>query len=110
MLLHVYMLTGPMVIGAFIKHPGFGSFLSFASVLGFFALNKTAEELEGASWPTQLTHRESCGKSFRFPAAARHPTGRERRARPPCRHFKNQSCSCLGLLSRVAAFQTAGSG
>lgn len=46
MLLHVYMLTGPLVIGAFLKNPAFGTFLSTASVLGFFALNKTAEELE----------------------------------------------------------------
>jgi hypothetical protein len=55
MLLHVYMLTGPLVIGAFLKHPGFGTFLSTASVLGFFALNKTAEELEGAR-PYPDTH------------------------------------------------------
>mmetsp|Transcript_27236 Transcript_27236/g.51864 ORF Transcript_27236/g.51864 Transcript_27236/m.51864 type:complete len:412 (+) Transcript_27236:72-1307(+) len=45
-LLHVYMVTGPLVVGAFLHHWAFGTFLSFASVLGFFALNKTAEELE----------------------------------------------------------------
>lgn len=54
-LLHVYMVTGPLVVGAFLHHWAFGTFLSFASVLGFFALNKTAEELEGAR-PLLLGH------------------------------------------------------
>jgi hypothetical protein len=27
-------------------------------------------------------------------------------AHPPCRHFKNQSCCCLGCALEVAAFQT----
>jgi hypothetical protein len=30
----------------------------------------------------------------------RHPEAARGWARPPCRHFKNQSCCCLGLLSR----------
>jgi hypothetical protein len=58
MLLHVYMFTGPLVIGAFLTNPAFGTFLSTASVLGFFALNKTAEELEGAR-PSPNKHRRT---------------------------------------------------
>mmetsp|Transcript_20997 Transcript_20997/g.29066 ORF Transcript_20997/g.29066 Transcript_20997/m.29066 type:complete len:205 (+) Transcript_20997:2-616(+) len=46
MLLHVYMFSAPLVIGAFLDSNIFGTVLSFFSVLGYFALNKTAEELE----------------------------------------------------------------
>jgi hypothetical protein len=49
---------------------------------------------------------------FRFLAARRlaevnHPTCRDRGwVRPPCRHFKIQSCCCLGSAFEAAAFQT----
>jgi hypothetical protein len=49
----------------------------------------------------------------RFPAARAERSGASpphRRARgwahTPCRHLKNQSCCCLGSVSKVAAFQT----
>lgn len=57
MLLHLYMLSAPLVIGAYIQTPALGTMLATLSVLGLFALNKTAEELEGASaWATTSTH------------------------------------------------------
>ena len=46
MLLHVYMFSAPMVIGTFLNNFYLSPVLSFFSVLGFFALNKTSEELE----------------------------------------------------------------
>mmetsp|Transcript_31765 Transcript_31765/g.61195 ORF Transcript_31765/g.61195 Transcript_31765/m.61195 type:complete len:664 (+) Transcript_31765:248-2239(+) len=46
MLLHLYMLSAPLVIGAYIQTPALGTMLATLSVLGLFALNKTAEELE----------------------------------------------------------------
>jgi len=46
MLLHLYMFSAPVVIGAYIQNPIFGTVLSAASILGMFALNQTAEELE----------------------------------------------------------------
>jgi hypothetical protein len=39
-------------------------------------------------------------------AERRHSTGRGSKGSPPCRHFKNQSCCCLGSAFEVAAFQT----
>ena len=46
MLLHVYMFSAPLVIGTFLKNWYLSPILSFFSVLGFFALNKTSEEME----------------------------------------------------------------
>jgi len=46
MLLHVYMFSAPLVIGTFLNNLYLSPILSFFSVLGFFALNKTSEEME----------------------------------------------------------------
>lgn len=46
MLLNIYMLSAPLVIGSYLHFYAMGAALSAFSVLGFFALNKTAEELE----------------------------------------------------------------
>ena len=46
MLLHVYMFSAPLVIGTFLNNFYLSAILSFFSVLGFFALNKTSEEME----------------------------------------------------------------
>ena len=46
MLLHVYMFSAPLVIGTFLRNWYLSPILSFFSVLGFFALNKTSEEME----------------------------------------------------------------
>ena len=45
MLLHVYMFSAPLVIGTFLNNFYLSAILSFFSVLGFFALNKTSEEM-----------------------------------------------------------------
>jgi len=46
LLLNVYMLSAPLVIASFLQSIIFAPLMSFFSVLGLFALNKTSEELE----------------------------------------------------------------
>jgi hypothetical protein len=52
----------------------------------------------------------SQGLGFRFPADGRRASPPLQAARgwahPRCRHFKIQSCCCLGLAFELAAFQT----
>mmetsp|Transcript_9591 Transcript_9591/g.13029 ORF Transcript_9591/g.13029 Transcript_9591/m.13029 type:complete len:512 (+) Transcript_9591:107-1642(+) len=45
-LLHVYMLTGPIIIGAYVHSYYLGVILASLSVLGLFSLNHTCEEME----------------------------------------------------------------
>jgi hypothetical protein len=59
---------------------------------------RTVTQVRGRAGLGQ-THTGSGSRSA-IPQAARG------RARPPCRHSKNQSCFCLGSAFEVAAFQT----
>jgi hypothetical protein len=63
-------------------------------------------------WPRRCASRPS-GLGFGLPAvrgerqSVAAPQAARGWAHPPCRHFKTQSCFCLGSAFEVAAFQTA---
>jgi hypothetical protein len=51
--------------------------------------------------PAQKGSERSVPSRLESSRAVATPQAARERAHPPCRHFNNQSCCCLGLLSRV---------